>query len=86
MQPGLAAPKVKAVEGAVPSHSPACRLQATEAQLQQCRLHLAAAKARREVLAGARAELRKDWDLVTDRRCLADMKAQVGGQALGKHG
>lgn len=28
-----------------------------------------------------RAELRRDWDVVTDRRCLADLKAQVS--ALG---
>ena len=55
-----------------------CRLQATEEQLTRARLELAAAKARREALQGTRANLRKDWDRITDGRCLEDMKAQVG--------
>ncbi|GAB4815284.1 hypothetical protein N2152v2_002330 [Parachlorella kessleri] len=52
------------------------RLQATEEQLTRARLDLAAAKARREALQGTRANLRKDWDRITDGRCLADMKGQ----------
>ena len=55
-----------------------CRLQATEEQLTHARLELATAKARREALQGTRANLRREWDRITDSRCLENMKAQVG--------
>lgn len=35
----------------------------------------------RSPVQATRAELRRDWDVVTDRRCLADLKAQAS--ALG---
>lgn len=35
-----------------------------------------------ELVQNTRAELRQDWNVITDRRCLADMKAQVRRELL----
>ena len=52
------------------------QLQVMEAQLQERQGRVGAAKRERARLKAEKEELRQDWSVVRDRRCLADLAAQ----------
>jgi hypothetical protein len=55
----------------------ACRLAAADAEAAEARASLGAARAARERAQRERGELAQDWRIVSDPRCLADMRRRA---------